>query len=127
MKKNEFISNIAERLLIHKTKFTKENQSSIRELIGELQRNAETQVWEEFEIRFQQVHNDFYENLNGKFPNLTPNERKLCAFLKLNMSTKEISAITFQTTNSITVARSRLRKKLGIDREENLVAFLNQF
>jgi DNA-binding CsgD family transcriptional regulator len=70
------------------------------------------------------VHNDFYDKLNEKFPNLSANEKRLCAFLRLNMSTKEISAITYQSINSITVARSRLRKKLELDSDENLISFL---
>ncbi len=127
VKKNEFITNIAEKLLRLKSGFKKENQQIVQEIVRELQMNAENTVWEEFEVRFQQVHHDFYEKLNKQYPDLSPNERKLCAFLRLNMTTKDISAITFQTPNSITVARSRLRKKLGIDRDENLVAYLSQF
>jgi DNA-binding CsgD family transcriptional regulator len=55
---------------------------------------------------------------------VSANEKKLCAFLRLNMSTKEISAITYQSINSITVARSRLRKKLDIESDESLISFL---
>jgi len=51
----------------------------------------------------------------------------LCAFLRLNMSTKEISSLTYQSENSIMVARTRLRQKLDISRNENLVTFLSQF
>ena len=62
-----------------------------------------------------------------KFPNLTPNEQRLCAFLKLNMSTKDISELTGQTINAIEMARYRLRKKLHISgKDENLITFLSQ-
>jgi DNA-binding CsgD family transcriptional regulator len=61
------------------------------------------------------------------YPDLTPNEKKICAFLRLNMSTKDIAAITHQSVHSLNVARTRLRKKLGIDgTDENLVNFLNR-
>jgi DNA-binding CsgD family transcriptional regulator len=71
------------------------------------------------------VHIEFYEKLQSKFPDLTTNERKLCAFLRLNMTTKEISAITNQSLNSIEMARHRLRKKLNIDNSQvNLTTFL---
>ena len=63
---------------------------------------------------------------NVCYTKLLRNEKKLCAFLRLNMTTKEISAITYQSVNSITVARSRLRKKLGIDKDENLIAYLEK-
>jgi tetratricopeptide (TPR) repeat protein len=83
--------------------------------------------WEDFEVRFTKVHQDFYKRLDEKFPDLTPNERRLCAFLKLNMTTKEIASITRQSVKSINVARTRLRKKLGIDHsDENMIAFLSR-
>ncbi|MCD4747537.1 MAG: hypothetical protein K8R58_14675, partial [Bacteroidales bacterium] len=64
---------------------------------------------------------------NNKFPDLTANEKKLCAFLRLNMTTKDISAITHQTSNSIEVARTRLRKKLNLSNKDiNLVTFISQ-
>jgi DNA-binding CsgD family transcriptional regulator len=71
------------------------------------------------------VHADFYKNLNQINPDLTPNERRLCAFLKLNMSTKDISAITGQTPHSIKIARARLRKKFNLTNSDtSLLAFL---
>ena len=124
IRKNELITQISEKLIKSKLAFKKENQRIIDEIIRDLQSSTEDDIWKDFEIRFQQVHNDFYEKLNEKYPNLTTNEKRLCAFLRLNMSTKEISAITYQSLNSITVARSRLRKKLGLDSDENLIAFL---
>jgi tetratricopeptide (TPR) repeat protein len=121
---SEFITRISEKLLKSKMYFTKENQEVINKIITELQSYVDQDTWSEFEIRFQQVHNEFYTKLNELHPDLTANEKKLCAFLRLNMTTKEISAITYQSVNSIIVARSRLRKKLGIERDENLVSYL---
>ncbi|MCK5338203.1 MAG: tetratricopeptide repeat protein [Bacteroidales bacterium] len=121
---SEFITRISEKLLRSKMYFTQDNQEVINKVITELQSYIDQDTWAEFEIRFQQVHNDFYTKLNELHPDLTANEKKLCAFLRLNMTTKEISAITYQSVNSIIVARSRLRKKLGIDRDENLVSYL---
>ncbi len=90
--------------------------------------SQDSDTWEEFEAHFTHVHTDFYRRLNDLFPNLSANEKKLCAFLRLNMSTKDIAAITYQSVNSITVARSRLRKKLNIEGEDvNLVNFLAQY
>ncbi len=125
LKKNELIGHIAERLLKAKPTFRQENQQVIQEIVRDLQSSHDEQNWKEFEAHFTRVHTSFYQTLQERFPALTPNERKLCAFLRLNMSTKDISAITQQTLNSITVARSRLRKKLEIEGEEvNLVDFL---
>lgn len=92
-----------------------ENKRIIREIIGELQSGINDEVWDEFELRFQQIHSDFYKKLKSKFPDLSPNEKKLCAFLKLNMTTKEIASVTSMSIKSIETARSRLRKKLKIE------------
>lgn len=125
LKRNELIAHIAERLLKAKPTFRQENQQVIMEIVRDLQASHDEHNWKEFEAHFTRVHSSFYSTLQERFPELTPNERKLCAFLRLNMSTKDISSITQQTLNSITVARSRLRKKLGIEGEEtNLVDFL---
>ncbi len=127
LKKNEFITDLAQQLLDLREKFSDANQPLIQGIIKELTQQAEDDTWKEFEVRFLQVHNDFYTNLSEACPELTPNERKLCAFLRLNMSTKEISAITMQSATSINAARYRMRKKLGVDRDENLVNFLSKF
>lgn len=124
VQKNEYITDIAERVISIKKNLTDTNSNVIDKLISDLQSNSDDKVWKEFEIRFQEVHQDFYSRLNARFPDLTPNEKKLAAFLRLNMTTKDISAITFQSPDSIKIARSRLRKKLGLPQEANIIAFL---
>lgn len=126
VKKNELINFISEKLFKAKNQFTKENQKVINELILNLQSSMDADIWKDFEIRFTEVHKDFYERLNKQFPNLSENEKKLSALLKLNMTTKEIAAITHQTPNSIEVARTRLRKKIGLSNKDiNLVSYLS--
>jgi tetratricopeptide (TPR) repeat protein len=125
LKRNELIGHIADRLLKAMATFRQEDQKLLRDVIHELQGSQDEDTWKEFEAHFTRVHSTFYQTLQERFPALTPNERKLCAFLRLNMSTKDISAITHQSPNSITVARSRLRKKLQIDGEDvQLIDFL---
>lgn len=126
VKKNELINYISDKLLKVKTKFKKENQDIIQQIILDLQANIDIDIWKVFEERFREVHMDFYKKLNQNFPNLRDNDRKLCALLRLNMSTKDIAAITHRNPNSIEVARTRLRKKLNIsNREISLVSFLS--
>lgn len=84
-------------------------------------------AWSEFEMRFQQVHTRFYNNLTKKFPTLTTNEMRLCALIKLGMNTKEISMVTFQNIRAIEAARLRLRKKFRLDGAEELSSFLQRF
>lgn len=126
LKKNELIVNITEKLRIAKLGFKVENAKIADDIIRELEASASTNTWKEFELRFQDVHTDFYNKLNKLFPDLSPNDLKLCAFLRLNMSTKDIAAITYLSVNSINIARHRLRKKINIDKDENLITFLSQ-
>jgi DNA-binding CsgD family transcriptional regulator len=126
LRKNEFITSITGKLIGIKPLLNTENKKWVQEIVREMNSNVDNTVWGEFELRFQQVHSDFYERLKEHYPDLTPNETKICAFLRLNMTTKDISSITFQSAKSIQVARTRLRKKMGITRDENLISFLQQ-
>jgi len=125
-KKNEFLIKLADDLQKIDCSSSDNLENSIRSIILDLNKNSEIEIWPEFEKRFKEIYGDFYKTLTLKFPELTPNELKLCAFLKLNMSTKEISDITFQTAETLKIARHRLRNKLGLSRSDNLVSFLNQ-
>ncbi len=125
VKNAEFISGIVKDL--QELEVKKENKKKVQQIIDRLRHNQKEDSWKEFEIRFTKVHKDFNRKLAEKHPNLTPNERRICAFLRLNMTTKEISSITYQSSKSIDVARSRLRKKMNLPREENLVCYLATF
>ena len=125
MNMNEMISSIGKRVEALQKENVVPNEEVYSTILKELNKNISTQVREEFEIRFREVYTDFYERLNKRFPDLTPNERRLSAFLKLDMSTKDISAITYQSVESLKIARHRLRKKLGLARSDNLATFLN--
>jgi tetratricopeptide (TPR) repeat protein len=127
IQKNELIDHISEKLLKMKSGMDQDVQPAMQKLVSDLQSNLRPEILKEFEFRFQQIHEDFYDVLNERFPNLSPSEKKLCAFLKLNMTTKEISAITHQNIKSIEIARTRLRKKLNLTGlDYNLVTFLSQ-
>ena len=83
-------------------------------------------VWEELNLQISQANNDFFERLSRKF-SLTQGELRLCALLKMNLRTKEIANLTFKNPDSVKVARSRLRKKLGLTHSNiDISAFLNQ-
>lgn len=125
LKKNELIDSITVRLLNLKSQLKGDNVDQLQRIILDLQSVSDKEVWSEFEYRFQNVHEEFYQTLREKFPNLSPSEIRLAAFLRLNMTSKEISSITGQSVNSLETARYRLRKKLGITNQEvNLVNFL---
>ncbi len=128
VQKNELINSIIERLQKIVLTLKGENQQILKDVVRELQAGGDQDLWDEFEVRFTQVHSNFYQKLNEQYPELTANERRLCAFLRLNMTTKDIASLTKQSANSIEVARTRLRKKLNLSNSEtSLVTFLAQF
>jgi len=101
-----------------------EGKKEVNALISDYKRSSYNSNWEEFEILFEKVHSSFYEKLNTSYPTLTANERKMCAFLRLNMSNKDIANITFQSDEALKKARLRLRQKLQIYRDTNLSTFM---
>ena len=129
LKSNETLTDISKTILqIKKQAEKSETKSALQKIATKIKRSSKNNNWEEFELRFKQVHSSFYNNLLKQYPSLTPNEMRLCALLKLNLTTKEISELTGQRVPSIEIARSRLRKKLEItNRNTSLIVFLAQF
>lgn len=104
----------------------KEMQQAIDIVLKRLEKNLNTDIWKEFEISFEQVHKSFFDKLTEDHPSLTPKDRRLCALLYLDLTTKEISQITGQSFKSIENARTRLRKKFDLTNEKvNLSTYLN--
>lgn len=83
--------------------------------------------WDQFAVHFDKVHADFLVSLKNHYPNLTPSELKLCAYLRLNLSSKEISQVMNITIKSVELSRYRLRKKLQLAPDANLYYFLLNF
>jgi len=128
MKKNELLANLTKRIQhIAMELHQDDSRSVLRKVARELQKSTEDEIYKEFSLRFKEVHNDFYDALLRKYPGLTPSELRLCAFLRLNMTTKEIAELTGQQISTLENARYRLRQKLGITSSDiNLVTFLAQ-
>ncbi|MES2419152.1 MAG: triple tyrosine motif-containing protein [Bacteroidota bacterium] len=80
--------------------------------------------WDQFAIHFDHVHANYLSNLKEKYPHLSAGDLKLCAYLKLNLSSKEIAQLLNITPRAVEVSRYRLRKKLGLKPEINLFDFL---
>jgi tetratricopeptide (TPR) repeat protein len=99
-------------------------KKQIKGILQDIQLATHNNIWEEFDLAFSNVHNRFYEKLFEICPNLSATEIKIAALLKLNLSTKEIAAISFKSESSIKTTRHRLRQKLNIGETDNLVAFL---
>ena len=122
-KQSEMIENIQE-ILDHETDFNK-MKSEIKKTIKINALNKHE--WETFEENLNQIHNQFSLNLSKKYPNLTSKDIKLCMYLKMNLSSKEIAPMMNISFRSIEIQRYRLRKKLNLSKEENLSKFLLSF
>ncbi|OYT14311.1 MAG: hypothetical protein B6I19_00455 [Bacteroidetes bacterium 4572_114] len=124
---NELVNGVISKLNDILEIDNEDKNRQINFVIKDLLNRGKDDLWAQFEITFGQIHPSFYNDLYREFPNLTTNERKLCAFLKMNLSTKDISSITHQTIRSIEVARFRLRKKMDLPRSSNLAKYLSHF
>lgn len=122
----------SEILMKLKTDLSKLNDDSPPEIskgLRKLIRTIESDIqldnnWDQFELYFDQVHENFFKRLRLKFPDLTPKDQKLCAYLRMNLSTKEIAPLLNISVRGVEISRYRVRKKLGIDSETNLVEFI---
>jgi len=123
---NEVISSMIEKL----EAYSKENQKNdkhthyISGIISGLETQLKNNSWSEFEKVFKQIHSGFYQKLLNICPDLSPAEIKVAAFLKLNLNTKEIAAISYKSESGIKSTRYRLRKKLGLMSDDSLIPFL---
>jgi PAS domain S-box-containing protein len=100
---------------------------SIDEILEGITSQQQAFSWVRLNENFMGSHPKFMQDLLHKHPYLTSSEIKLCTLLHLNLGTKEIAALTNQTYDSVRVARTRLRKKLKLDADDNLVGYLLRF
>ena len=126
VQKKEFILKIKETLQ-HLNKNERESMDSVdlkkllRSLSEEEKLNDE---WEQFSIHFNNVHGDFLIKLSEKYPTLKAHELKLSAYLRMNLTSKEIAQLMSISVRGVEISRYRLRKKLNIPTETNLFQFL---
>lgn len=125
-KKNELILELKNILEVNKDKFSSPTRykSIIRQLDDSV--DADTD-WQNFEMSFKEVHEDFFENLIQQHPKLTARDLKLCAYLKMNLSSKEIAPLMAISIRGVEIHRYRLRKKLNLDSTQNLNNYLHRF
>ena len=129
LQKNEMLISLRDELKelakyidseVHKHDITRLVRGINKEIDNEKQ-------WRVFETHFENVHEEFLTRIKSKFPNLTPRELKLCAYLRMNISSKEISVLMNISTRGVEISRYRLRKKLELKRETNLSDFIISF
>lgn len=103
-------------------------KSEVPSIIRNLKTLVNDDARNDFDLHFVQIHPDFYQKLLAEHPKLTQNELRLCAFIKSNLSIKEIAAINGISAESVKTARKRLRKSLNLTGEDvSLLEFLSKY
>ncbi len=126
LNKNEFINSIKSTLGgVIKKSTNQEVKNQISRIIKNIEKNIKTDGdWQNFQIHFDKVHGDFSKRIKQEFPLLSPQEIKLSAYLRLNLSTKEIANLLSISVRGVEIGRYRLRKKLKLKRTQNLAEFI---
>lgn len=124
--KNEIVSYVRKNLSVIRTTLPGPMQLKVNAMLVKIDEHQRLQQfnWEEFKFHFEKVHQGFFTRLKGKYPILTAKDQRLCAYIHLGLSTKELAGLINITPESAEIGRIRLRKKLGITRTQNLNAFL---
>ena len=124
--KNELLNQVKQRLIrVSGTMLHRESKQQVNELIKTLGKDLmNREDWEKFEMHFDQVHEDFLKKLRKNFPELTPKDLRLCAYLRMNLSSKEIAPILNISVRGVEISRYRLRKKMNLPRDTNLTDFM---
>jgi tetratricopeptide (TPR) repeat protein len=106
----------------------KESLTSFNKMIQKFQRDLDiNKEAQDFNLSVDEIHKDFFFNLLQKYPELTENERRLCAQIRLNLSIKDIASLNNISVKSAEMARYRLRKQFNLEHGDNLNEFLKQF
>jgi tetratricopeptide (TPR) repeat protein len=124
LQKNKLLEELNNKITEHKG-----NETSKAILIKELNDIVKQGLnfddnWETFQKHFTNVHPNFFKKLNATYPNLTNNDLKACAYIRMNLSTKEVATLTNVTPKSVKMTRYRLKKKLHLSAEDDLKNFL---
>jgi len=127
--KNEFISSVRGNLnSVIKSSKNQEVKHKLSKIISNIEKNITSDKdWENFALHFDKVHGDFTTRFKSEYPNMSPQEMKLSAYLRMNLSTKEIAHLLNISIRGVEIARYRLRKKLNLERANNLQEFILRY
>ncbi|MEM6641428.1 MAG: hypothetical protein AAF616_00500 [Bacteroidota bacterium] len=139
LEKSRVISDVKSRELTASTLQMIEKDRMVDELLEELKKEApasytsmkskmhkgSADMWERFNKRFIEVDTQFYDRLRTKHPDLTPTEQRHCALVKLNFDSKEMASLLGISINSVHISRHRIRKKMGLERDDNLTVHIS--
>ena len=129
IKKNEILVSIKEEVILQKEALGSQYPNKYYDkLIRLLDENLSSEDdWAIFQTNFDRIHENFFRNLHIRFPDLTPNDLRFCAYLRLNLSSKDIAHLMNISLKGVEVGRYRVRKKIGIPSTKSLTEFMIEF
>ena len=130
VRKNEMLTEIKSEIFkvssILKGENAREGKQQLMVINSKIDSNIQSdEVLKRIEDQFDLIHNNFMKRLHAKHPDLSNNERMMCAYLKMNLSTKEIAPLLNISVRGVETIRYRLRKKFSLEREDGLMDYLN--
>ncbi|WP_053989871.1 LuxR C-terminal-related transcriptional regulator [Mangrovimonas sp. TPBH4] len=126
VKKNETLQEIKKELSKNKENF--DNYYAYKKIVTKVDNSIEHKdEWKIFEYNFNQVHEEFFNGLKSKFPKLTHKDLKLSAYIKMNLTNKEIAPLMNISVRGVETHRYRLKKKLNLENDTSLTHFLQNF
>ncbi|WP_027137592.1 helix-turn-helix and ligand-binding sensor domain-containing protein [Gaetbulibacter saemankumensis] len=126
VKKNESLLDIKSDIVKNKSSF--QSAMVYRKLIKRIDDSiGHEDEWELFEYNFNQVHEEFFKQLKSQFPKLTHKDLKICAYIKMNLLSKEIAPLMNISIRGLETHRYRLKKKLDLENDQSLGDFLRNF
>ncbi len=117
-------ASFAEKLATLVPYISKSGQPILQSLVEEFNNPTDDNLWDEFVKYFEKMHPSFLIKLGVSFPDLTTNDRKICAMVRLNLSAKEIALMLNRSLRTIESSKYQIKKKLCLGDDQNLTSFL---
>jgi ligand-binding sensor domain-containing protein/DNA-binding CsgD family transcriptional regulator len=129
IKKNEILAGIKTEIMKHKELLGAQYPNKYYDkLIKMLDENLSSEAdWAIFQANFDRIHENFFRNLHTRYPELTSNDMRFCAYLRLNLSSKDIAHLMNISLKGVEVARYRIRKKIELPSSKSLTEFMIEF
>lgn len=128
IKKNELLLEIRKMLMQQRRNSSSGQLPKFGSMVKLLDRNISNEDdWKIFENNFEQAHEEFLKRIKEEIPDLTPGDLKLCAYLRMNLSSKKIALLLGITIRGVENHRYRLRKKIGLEHDSNLIEYMMKF
>lgn len=128
MQKNERMISLRDQLLEVIPNTDSATQRKLKSITREIEDDLENEKkWDRFESNFDMIHDNFIKRFTELYPKITHNDLKMCAFIRMNLSNKEIANLLNITLRSVESSRYRIRKKMELDSEINLNDFIMRF